>query len=118
MQIVIHCSGFPLTDPLAAHVQKRLGYALGRSAGKVRRVEVRLSDLNGPRGGIDKRCLVEVRLDKQSPVVVEDVQSELYAAIDRATGRAGRAVIRRVALINDRRRQHTPQDLRHWNHGL
>jgi putative sigma-54 modulation protein len=118
MQIAIQCRGFPLTEALDSHVQKRLGFTFGRSAGHVRRVNVRLSDLNGPRGGIDKRCLVEVKLDRHPPVVVEDIQSDLYMAVDRAASRAGRAVTRRLALSNDRRRLHAADELRHWNHGL
>jgi ribosome-associated translation inhibitor RaiA len=118
MQIAIQCRSFPLTEAIDAHVQKRLGFTLGRCAERVRRVDVTLSDLNGPRGGIDKRCLVKIRLNSLPPVVVEDIQTDLYSAVDRATSRAGRAVIRRLAFDNDRRRQHAAQDLRRWNHGL
>jgi len=35
----------------------RLEFALGRFAGRVRSVSVSLTDLNGPRGGLDKKCL-------------------------------------------------------------
>jgi ribosome-associated translation inhibitor RaiA len=118
MMIAIQSRDFPLTNALNNHVHKRLGFTLGRAAGQVRRIAVRLSDLNGPRGGIDKRCFIEVRLDRMAPVVVEDVQSDLYTAIDRAASRIGRAVIRRLAQDSNRRRQRRGQDLHRWNPGL
>ena len=103
MLIAIHARGFPLTDAIKDHVHKRLGYTLARGGDRIGRVVVRLSDLNGPRGGIDKRCLIEIRLDGLSTVVVEDVQSDLYTAIDRATGRAARTINRRLAQESSRR---------------
>jgi ribosomal subunit interface protein len=106
MRIAVQTRGFSLTEALENHVRRRIGFTLTRAASRVRRVDVRLSDLNGPRGGVDKRCLVEVRLDGLPVVVVEDVQSDLYTAIDRAAGRAARAVMRRLALSNGRRRPH------------
>ena len=97
MLIAIHSRGFPMTDAIEDHVHKRLGFTLARGGNRIGRVVVRLSDLNGPRGGIDKRCRIEIRLGGLPAVVVEDVQSDLYTAIDRATGRAGRTVNRRLA---------------------
>jgi ribosomal subunit interface protein len=100
MQIAIQARGFALTEALRRHVHNRLGFTLSRAASRARRVNVKLSDLNGPRGGVDKRCLVEVRLDRMPVVVVEDVQADMYTAIDRAAGRAARTVMRRLALHN------------------
>ncbi len=114
MVIAIQCRGFELTDAIVDHVHKRLGFTLARGAGHVRRVEVTLSDLNGPRGGIDMRCLVRVKLDGLQPVVVEDVQSDLYSAIDRAAGRVGRTVMRRLALNNKRRRMTAAHESHRW----
>jgi ribosome-associated translation inhibitor RaiA len=104
MKIGIQCRGFTLTSAIAGHVRKRLDFLLGRGLRRLRRVDVTLSDLNGPRGGIDKRCLIRVGIDGLRPVVIEDVQSDLYLAIDRAAGRASRTVLRRMALDNSRRR--------------
>ena len=104
MKIGIQCRGFSLTSAITGYVHKRLGFLLGRGIRRLRRVDVTLSDLNGPRGGIDKRCLIKVSLDGLRPVVIEDVQSHLYMAIDRAAGRASRTVVRRMALHNSRRR--------------
>ena len=106
MRIAIQSQDFSLTDALENHVHKRLDFTLSRGGARVRRVDVRLSDLNGPRGGIDKRCLVKVRLDGLPVVVVEDIQSDLYTAIDRAASRAGRTVMRRLAQDGARWRTH------------
>ncbi len=105
MQTDIHARGFSMTDAIENHVHRRLGFNFSYASNRVRRVHVRLSDLNGPRGGVDKRCLVEVRLEGLPVVVVEDIQSDMYTAIDRAVGRAARTVSRRLALDSSRRRQ-------------
>jgi len=107
MKIGIQCRGFSLTGAISGHVRKRLDFLLGHGIRRVRRVTVTLSDLNGPRGGVDKRCLIKVSIDGLPPVIIEDVQSDLYAAIDRAAGRASRTVARRMALDNSRRRAGT-----------
>lgn len=115
MQVAIQCRGFALSKAIHEHVHKRLGFTLSRGAERIRRADVRLSDLNGPRGGVDKRCLIEVQLDGLPAVVVEDIQADLYTAIDRASGRAGRTVMRRLALDSDRRRAQTGRALRAWS---
>jgi putative sigma-54 modulation protein len=97
MQIDIQCRGFDLTDSLRDYTQKRLAYSLCHGESHIRRVIVRLSDINGPKGGEDKRCHLELRLQGFPAVVIEDTQAELYAAISRATERAGRTLARRLA---------------------
>jgi len=107
MNIDIQARGFPLTEALERRLHTRLGFTLSRAVSRIRRVNVRLSDLNGPRGGVDKRCHIEIRLDGLPVVVVDDVQSDMYTAIDRASGRAARTMMRRLALDGDRQRQAT-----------
>lgn len=97
MHIDIHTHGFTLTPGLREHVEKRLAYALSHGDGSITRLSVRLSDINGPRGGDDKRCLIEARLKQAPAVVIEDVEADLYVAIDRAAERAGRTLARRLA---------------------
>ncbi|MGE3959720.1 MAG: HPF/RaiA family ribosome-associated protein [Vicinamibacterales bacterium] len=101
MRIFVRPSaGFP---PAAIDLlHKRLEFALGRFAGRVRTLTVRLKDLNGPRGGADKHCQISVRLDRPKRVIViEDVDSQPEAAITRAAERAARAVSRAVQVAGD-----------------
>ena len=97
MQIDIQSQGFTLTDGLRDYVMKRLAYGLNHGDQSITRVVVRLSDINGPRGGADKRCFIEVRLKGAPTVVIEDLEGDLYLAIDRAAERAGRTLARRLA---------------------
>ena len=109
MQIDIQTRGFSLTEALEKHVHNRLGFTFLHASSHVNRVRVRLSDLNGPRGGTDKCCLVEVRLERLPAVIIEDVQPNMYTAIDRAVGRAARTVKRRLAQQGSRRQQTAAQ---------
>jgi len=97
MQMDIQSQGFTLTDGIRDYVMKRLAYGLNHGDEAITRVIVRLSDINGPRGGDDKRCLIEVRLKATPAVVIEDTEADLYVAIDRAAERAGRTLARRLA---------------------
>ena len=97
MKIDIRANGFALTEALREYAARRLRFALTRADDHVRRVSVHLGDVNGPRGGRDKRCRVRVMLKTRPDVVIDDVETDLYAAIDRAANRAGRCVARCVA---------------------
>jgi hypothetical protein len=88
----------------AALVQKRLEFALGRFAGRVRSLTVRLTDTNGPRGGCDKKCLIAVRLTSpRHVIVIEDVDVDHDVVVSRAAERASRAVSRALRFARDYR---------------
>ena len=102
MRIDIHTNGFELTDGLREHTVRRLQFALSWASYDVRKVIVRLSDINGPRGGNDKRCSIQIPLPRTADIVIEDTEADLYVAIDRAVDRAERSVARRL----ERQREH------------
>ncbi|MFN7970934.1 MAG: HPF/RaiA family ribosome-associated protein [Acidobacteriota bacterium] len=92
MTIKVRGHGIVVGPELAGFVERRLAFALSRFGGRVRAVQVRLADLNGPRGGIDKRCSMQASLTPSGDVRVEDTDSQLPAAVDRAATRLARAV--------------------------
>ena len=96
MKIDIQSRGFSLTEALHNCTQRRLHFSMSYCSDHINRVVVRLSDVNGPRGGKDKCCHIQIILAGISNVVVEDTEVDMYAAIDRAIDRARRTVARRV----------------------
>ena len=74
MQIEIQARHFPLTKAMRGHVERRLGFALSTRHEHIQRILVRLSDVNGPRGGHDKCCLIQVVLPQLADVIVEEMR--------------------------------------------
>jgi hypothetical protein len=91
-----------------AYIERRLLYALGRFGHRVRRAMVRVEDLNGPRGGLDKRCHIEAQLAGRGSLVVDVRDVELEPAIARAAGRIRRRVSDELSLRRDARRRGVP----------
>ena len=62
----------------------RMRRALRRLHGSVAQVRVQLEDINGPDGGVDKRCRVEVAVPGQEPVAVTATARSWQASIEAA----------------------------------
>jgi ribosome hibernation promoting factor len=77
--------------------------AIGRFERRVTGVTMTLLDLNGPRGGVDKRCRAAVRLRCGRTVVVYATADNEYAAISKACSRIRRRLVRSVARLRYRR---------------
>lgn len=77
-------------------IARKLGMRLGKFSSSIERVSVRLTDVNGPKGGVDHRCAIKVVLNGLPSVVVERTDSILPRAIDAAIGATGQAVQRTV----------------------
>jgi ribosome-associated translation inhibitor RaiA len=92
--------GVELDEDNRALIRRKLGMKLGKFAVSIERVTVRVSDTNGPRGGIDQVCNVKVVLTGLPSVVIERRDVALHAAIDVALRATEQAVRRSV----DRRR--------------
>jgi putative sigma-54 modulation protein len=103
MRIDLQARGFDLTQGLREHAERRLQFALGWADRNVRSVSVRLSDVNGPRGGNDKRCQIKIPLAGGPAVVIEDARKDLYVAIDRAAERTERTLARRLGRLREHR---------------
>ena len=96
MQIDIQARHFSLTESLRNHAERRLRFTLTSFDEYIFKVVMRLSDINGPRGGKDKRCHLQVILSGLPDIVIEDTEADMYIAIDRAISRAGRSVKRKI----------------------
>ena len=91
---VLFKSRHPQATDLRDLTERRVRFVLRRLGWLVPRAEVQMSDVNGPRGGIDKRCQVELRTDGAGSVVVASVASDWRTALDNALARAARFLIR------------------------
>ena len=101
MRIEVRVSNVPISESLALHIQRKLEFALRRHVARFDVVTVRVVDLNGPKGGLDKRCTMTARL--ASPVenlIAEATDADAYVAVSQAAARletrAQRVIDRRL----------------------
>jgi ribosome-associated translation inhibitor RaiA len=78
----------------------------GKFASSIERITVRLSDVNGPKRGRDQICQIKVVLSGLPSIVVEERDSALQRAIDRAMQSASLAVRRSVQRRRLKPRHH------------
>lgn len=94
MKIHLKALGFGSGTALQEHVTRRLSAALSRWTDAVHQVVVRLRDDNGPRGGVDKVCLIQLEFGHGAPLAVQAMSTDFYGAVDLAARRAERVVQR------------------------
>ncbi len=101
---VLFKSRDPQADELRDVAQRRMRFVFRRIDWLIPKATVQLSDVNGPRGGIDKRCQVEINSDVAGTVVVASVARDWRTALDMALARAARFLMRRWRRGNDTKR--------------
>lgn len=94
MQIDIISHRIDRSAALWTYIETRFNQAVLRFASQVDRMVIRLSDVNGRRGGVDKSCSVELIWVRGDPVIAEATDSDPYVAVDLAASKLKRAVLR------------------------
>ena len=89
-----------ISRSLEERLERRLRFALAKFGGRIRRISALLEDINGPRGGEDQRCRIEVSLAPSGSIMAEAIDAEVASAV----GRAAERVERRVRDALDRER--------------
>ena len=98
----IRVFGVVLSEDQRAFIRQRLSRKLEKFSGSIERVSVRVKDVNGPRGGIDKVCRIKVVLSNLPSMVFEAQDATLDVAVGSALAGTERAVRR---TLNRRRKK-------------
>ncbi len=99
MQMSIEITRTGLAEAFNAYVERRLRFALGRFGGRVGQVRVRIA----PDARSITRCRISTEILPFGRVAVEESDPDLFAAVDRATGRIGRLFGRELDRVRDSR---------------
>ncbi len=102
MQVIFesrHATG----STLRQEALERVRFVLRRLGATVPRTKVMFTDINGPKGGVDKHCLLEVKTEKSGVLVISSLASDWRTALDDGLERLVRALTRTM----DRQRKPT-----------
>ncbi len=105
MDLRITGNNVSISDALKSYVDRNLRACLANTDGLVHEVEVRVADVNGPRGGVDKLCGIRVVLQRAGVVFVQARGADAYGTVDKAALRLKAALARRVGRHRSRLRR-------------
>ena len=97
MNISIRTQHFDVSQAIQGFVRNKVESALARFRDEVLSVDVFLSDINGPKGGQDKRVIIRLQLRRRHQVTVESLHNDLYIAISKGSSKVRRVVRRKLS---------------------
>ena len=94
----------PLSSETSQALEALVEARLARIADRLTRVEVHLSDDDGPRtGGDDKKCLIELRPNGMRAITATDQAATVERAVTAATDKALKAFDRQIGKATTRK---------------
>lgn len=95
-------------EALSEHIREVVTHAMAHEATHITRIEVHLSDENGPKTGPKAiRCAMEARLEHHQPLNVTFDAESVHQAIAGAADKLARLVEQTVGRLRDERRRRT-----------
>lgn len=96
MRIHLHVPSEARQHVLLDALTERLRRTFARFSNRIARIDVTVTDENGPRGGVDQQCRVCVLLPGIGEIAATAKDENLWAAAAQATRRARRNVLTRL----------------------
>lgn len=103
MDIHLTTRHLPRQDDLVGFARRRAAFAFARFGDLVHRIEIRLDDVNGPRGGVGIACLARLHLVRGGDLLVEGAASSPEDGIANAMNRLANRLRRVVSRHHDHR---------------
>ena len=100
MEISIVASGLRLSstemETVRGHIRQRVEETFSRIRRRITRVSVHITDLNGPRGGYDKHCVLKVSLGGATAALAQGRDRNLFALVNRVSVCAAQVTLKRL----------------------
>lgn len=96
MRIDLQCADPDASSGLRDFIARRMRLAIGNFGDRVQWTRVKVADVDGPGGGADKRCVVQLRLRNRPDVIFAVTAAGARVAVDRAAERVAQVLVRRL----------------------
>lgn len=110
MKIEVRVRGLDSPATVRDYVERAVLLHLSRFGDEVTAVLVHVSDVNGPKGGMDKRCQITARGPRIGSATREELTGNVYSSVAIAATKIACAVGREISI--GRRRIHGAAPLR------
>jgi putative sigma-54 modulation protein len=92
----IEILGMVVTPALKARIGRQMRRALIGVQTRPVRAHVRFADVNGPKGGLDVRCAIDVKIPRTAPFHAEAMAGDTITAFDQSAAAISQQIGRRL----------------------
>ncbi|MCG5054212.1 MAG: HPF/RaiA family ribosome-associated protein [Myxococcales bacterium] len=103
MRVDVRFRGLDVSAWLREHTFRQAEACLGRFERELNCVRVRIADVNGPKGGLDKACRVTVHGPRCGSFTVDELSTDPYVAVALAFERLSHSLNRQFARARVRK---------------
>ena len=103
MKIVVRFLGLRPSESLREHSERQAILHLSRFGRDLSSVAIRIRDVNGPKGGVDKQCRIIAKGPRVGFSTLQELSEDAYQAVDIAIVRLARTVARGLERARDRK---------------
>ncbi len=96
MKLDINFRNMRGSGDLISYIDHRLSFAFSRIRHKIESVSITLTDINGPKAGVDKQCRVIIRPIGLKQIVVTEKRDDILSAVDRSIARSSQSLFRKL----------------------
>lgn len=104
MKLEFRVRGFSAKPGTAEYAMRRIRFALDRFESHLKRITVYVTDVNGPRGGKDKRCHIVAEFHRGGEASVTETRGTVTMAIYFAVVRLRRQIASRLRGMREKAR--------------
>jgi ribosome-associated translation inhibitor RaiA len=94
MKVILHSSQIDLPETEKNYLKSKVLFRFSRFQDQIKNISVFLSDINGPKGGFDKHCVIKLEVPKLKEIVVTSEWESLVSVVDHSALRAKSAFLR------------------------
>mgnify|MGYP000663423312 CR=1 FL=1 len=105
MKVLIHSSNVTLSKKARQFIQRKISSTLQRFDSGVKQVDLYLKDVNGPKGGIDKECTINIQADDRKQVVVSGKAGSIFSVVKQCAVKAKLLLAKRTKRKTAQRRK-------------
>jgi len=99
MQISTHFGNLEPSASVKNDASELILSAVERFRSRIRKINVSIRDINGPRGGEDKQCRCVVHLKRMSPIVIEETGENYRSLLNRVSDRVSYTLSQRIDRV-------------------
>jgi putative sigma-54 modulation protein len=96
MELAINASNIEMSKETISQIKEKSRKVFARISDYILAVKLTIEDVNGPKGGIDKKCVVVVHCYGMPTVVASNNQQSSVGAVNLALTKARTALIKKI----------------------